>query len=275
MRALIPLLLALPHAPCAAPLAIVNVVVSQIEDGPAAPSGHAFVPGETVHFRFLVENFGVTSERRVRLNYSIDATDPKGVKLMETVNSAVDTEISPQDKDWKPKVHRELFIPVEAPSGTYKISVQVKDEAGGGSAGKEIGFAVRGHNVQPSDTLVIRNFRFYRSEDDRQPISPAAYRPGDAVWARFDMVGYKFSPGNAVHVDYGISVLAPGGRVLFSQPEAAVEKSASFYPKWYVPGTMNLALQPAIRPGEYAIVISVHDRIGNQSYEQKETFSVE
>ena len=56
---------------------------------------------------------------------------------------------------------------------------------------------------------------------------------------------------------------------------AAVEKSQSFYPKRYVPGSMSLNLQPNIRPGEYGMVITVHDQIGSQTYEARQNFSIE
>jgi hypothetical protein len=38
---------------------------------------------------------------------------------------------------------------------------------------------------------------------------------------------------------------------------------------------MNLNLQKNIRPGQYAIAITVHDRAGNQTCEAKGAFTVE
>ena len=107
------------------------------------------------------------------------------------------------------------------------------------------------------------------------PLAVAAYRPGDTLFARFDIVGYKFAAHNAVDVDYGISVVASSGKVLFTQEKAAEEKSSSFYPKAYVPGSMNLSLQSSIRPGQYTIVLTAHDHTGNQTCEAKEAFTVE
>jgi hypothetical protein len=70
-------------------------------------------------------------------------------------------------------------------------------------------------------------------------------------------------------------VVAPGGKVLFTQAKAAEEKSLSFYPKAYVPGSMNLSLQKNIRPGEYTIVLTTRDHIGNQTHEDKGAFTIE
>ena len=60
-----------------------------------------------------------------------------------------------------------------------------------------------------------------------------------------------------------------------SKPDAAIDKSSSFYPKAYVPGGLNLNLQPTIRPGQYAIALTAHDRVGNQTIEVKENFTIE
>jgi hypothetical protein len=43
----------------------------------------------------------------------------------------------------------------------------------------------------------------------------------------------------------------------------------------YVPCGISLNLQPNIHPDEYTIAIAVQDRIGNQTYESKQTFRVE
>jgi hypothetical protein len=264
-----PLLLA------AAILAIVNPTIHQIEDGPPVPPGATFIPGESLFFSFQVEGHGVSPEQKVKLSYKLDATDSHGTRLMETVQASVDAELTPQDKEWKPKVRQTILIPPFADPGKYKISVVINDELGKGAASKEISFEVRGHVVEPSETLIVRNFSFRRGEEDREPLSSAVYRPGDTVWARFDIIGYKFGEGNRIDVNYGISVIAPSGKVLFSQPEAAVEQTSSFYPHRYVPGMMNLSLQPNIRPGEYAIVLTARDRIGNQTVESKHNFTIE
>ncbi|HET9320639.1 MAG TPA: hypothetical protein VFO27_12720 [Bryobacteraceae bacterium] len=259
-----------------APLTIFKPSVSDLEDGPAVPPSFTFVSGQFIFLSFQVAGYKVADEQKIHLSYKVDALDPKGVRLVEPFAGAVDTTLADEDKNWKPKVRRQILIPPLAPSGTYKISVQVTDDLNkGASVSQDIPFEVRGRDVPPSDTPVVRNFQFYRGEDDREPIKVAAYKPGDTLWARFDIVGYKFGPGNTIDVDYGISVLDPSGKVLFTQDKAAEEKSSSFYPKTYVPGSMNLNLQSTIRPGEYTIVVSVRDHIGNQTAEARGNFTIE
>lgn len=259
----------------AAPLAVVDATVRQMEDGAPLPPGFIHIPGELVFFSFRVEGYRPTAEQKVQLSYEINVLDPKGVRVMEPITGKVEATLAYEDKNWKPKVHPEIQIPPLAGSGAYRISVQVKDEVANATAAQDVIFNVRGHEVEPSDTLVVRNFHFYRSDQATEPMEDNVYRPGETLWARFDLIGYKYGPGNSIDVTYGISVLAPSGKVLFSQPEAATEKSSNFYPQRYVPNSMNLSLQHDIRPGQYTIVITAHDRIGNQTCESKQGFGIQ
>ena len=134
---------------------------------------------------------------------------------------------------------------------------------------------MRGYQLDPSDTLVVRNFRFYRAEEDTQPVEKAVYNPGDSVWARFDITGYKFGPKNKMDVSYLVSLINSEGKVLYTQPQPAVEQTESFYPKRYVPAAMGLNLQKNIRPGEYTIAVAVKDAVGDQSFDGKYTFTVQ
>jgi hypothetical protein len=263
------------HAAGPAPLAILKTAVSDMEDGPAVPSTFTFVPGQFVFVSFEIGGYKASPEQKIKLSYKVDAFDPKGVPLMETIESVVDTTLADEDKNWRPKVRQQILLPPLAGSGLYKITAQVTDDLAKTTASQEMKLDVRGRDVAPSDTLVIRNFHFYRGEEDREPLAISAYKPGDTLWARFDITGYKFAARNSVDVDYGISVVAPGGKVLFTQEKAAEEKSYSFYPKAYVPGSMNLSLQSSIRPGQYTIVLTARDHTGNQTSEAKEVFTVE
>ncbi len=259
-----------------APFVIVSAGIHQSEDGPLVPAGTTFTPGESLFFSFRLEGFKVAPPKNhVRISYKIDAFDPKGVRLMETVESSIDSDLAPEDTEWKPKARLDILIPPFAGSGTYKIGVTAKDEQSNATAEKEIAFVVHGHEVEPSETLALRNFRFYRLEEDPEPLAIAAYRPGDTLWAKFDIIGFKLGEKNQIHVDYGVSVLGPSGKALFTREEAATEQGFSFYPQRYVPGVMNLSLQASIRPGEYAIVITARDRVGQQTSELKQTFKVE
>ena len=276
-RILLPLLFSaatsLDAAP--APFAVLKLAISDMEDGAIVPPSFAFVPGQFVFVSFEVGGYQVSPERKLHLSYKVDALDPKNVPLMETIANTLETTLSDEDKNWRPKIRQQILLPPLAGSGAYKIAIHVTDDLAKATVSQEMTVQVRGHDVAPSETLIIRNFHFYRGEEDRDPLAVAAYRPGDTLFARFDIIGYKLASHNGVDVDYGLSVIAPSGKVLFTQEKAAEEKTSSFYPKPYVPGSMNLNIYKDTRPGQYTIVFTARDHVGNQTYEAKENFTVE
>ena len=256
-------------------LKVIDAGIHQTEDGPLVEKGETFVPGEVIFFSCRLDGYQASPARKVTIHYEFSAVDPAGVPVVEPVSAKIETELAPEDKEWKPKIRQTVLVPPLAESGTYKMRFSAKDELSGGVASTELPFEVRGHAVEPSDTLVVRNFRFYRGEDDAEPLKLAAYRPGDRVWARFDITGYKMGTGNQREVAYTVTVTGADGRILLAPGAPSVDKGASFYPMKYLPCVINLNLQPNIRPGEYTITITAQDRVGNQTYDSQQTFRVE
>ena len=275
---LFPLLgaLAYPAAP-PKPLAIQNVALSQYDDGPPVAASSYFVPGETVFLSFQVAGYKPEGqdEQSIRLLWKVNAADPAGRPVVAETEGKVASALAQEDKNWLPKVRQTIQVPPFAPSGVYKISLWVKDEVAGAEARREVEFQVRGRMVEPAANLTLRNFHFYRGEEDKEPLAVAAYRPGDAVWIRFDIVGFRLGPANAFNVSYGVAVLRPNGETMFQQPEAAGEHDQSFYPRAYVPAGLSLNLTRDLAPGEYAIVVTARDKVGNQTQEVRQALAVE
>jgi hypothetical protein len=269
------LLLAFAGSLVAAPLQIVRAVISDSDGGTTLPASFEHVPGETLFFFCRLSGYAKTPEEKIHFTYSIEAFDPKGVPIMELFQQNIADEVTPQDKDWMPKIQTEVLVPPLAPSGTYKIVVKVEDLVAKAKTELTVPFEVRGRRVEQSDTLTVRNFQFFRSEDESQPLEKAAFRPGDEVWARFDITGFKYGANNKVDVSYVTSVITEDGKVLWTQPEPAVEQSESFYPKRYVAALMTITLQKNIRPGTFTIAVQAKDAVGGQTYETKQAFNVE
>ncbi len=266
---------AAPTAPPARRLAVVNPALHQYEGGPNVPPSYVYAAGDTVFLSFQIGGYRASDKERVLVNHQMEALDPQGLLLAPAEAGKVDVELADEDKNWMPTAHFNVLVPPSAGSGSYRIRIRLKDEIGGTEASGEVPFTVRGHAVEPSRTLVLRNFRFLRGEEDGEPLTVAAYRPGDAVWARFEITGYKLGEKNRYQVEYGVSVLRPSGEVLYSEPNAASEKDESFYPKRYVLGALSLKLDSTIAKGEYAIVVTVRDLTGGQTSETRQTFRVE
>ena len=126
-----------------------------------------------------------------------------------------------------PKLRETIVVPPLADSAEYVVLVKLSDELAKATAEKRAIFHLKGRDVAPSDTLVVRNFRFLRGEDDGKPLPVAAYRPGDSVWARFEMTGYKLGDKNQVDIEYGLTVLREDGSVAYTEPQAANQKIQS------------------------------------------------
>jgi hypothetical protein len=261
-------------------LSVVRAAFHQYEGGPALQAGFEYYPGDTVFFTFRIGGFqlaGKGEEEFVHLGYTIETVDPSGLALREKTEGEVAAEVTEQDKKsgWMPIVRYEVLVPPSGPSGDYRVLIRITDRQSGASAESEAAFRVRGRDVAPSDTLAVRNFRFYRAEASTEPLRAAAYRPGDSVWARFDITGYKFLEKNRFSIDYGIKVLRASGAVLFEQAVAAGEERESFYPERFIPGSLSLNLTPDLAKGAYTVVVTVRDRLAGQTHETRQTFLVE
>ncbi len=258
--------------------AIEHAALAQSEDGTPVPRNFDFLPGDVIFFSCQVAGYAKRAredDSLIDLAYKIEVRDPKGVAVVPDEEGRVASALSAEDKQWLPKIRHTIALPPLAGSGQYQLVVKVKDNFGPAEAQASLPFVVNGRDVAPSDTLTVRNFRFYRAEQDKEPLQAAVYRPGDQVWGRFDMTGYKLAEKNGYDVEYGLKVLRPNGEVTYEQPRAAGDKNESFYPQYYVPGILSLALPQDLKRGDYTIVLSVRDTVGNQSYETREKFVVE
>lgn len=255
-------------------LTITKVVFAQSEDGPAVVN-YDFVPGESIFFSCRVEGYSKSDKDEISLTYQIQAKDGSGILLQPAASGKVNATLAPEDKDWRPKLRDTILVPPMAGSGEYQVLVTVKDERNGATAEAHATFPVQGRDVAPSDTLVVRDFRFLRNEDDTKALKVAAYRPGDSLWARFIMTGYKLGEGNQFDVEYGLVVLRADGTVAYSQPHAASLKERTFYPQRYQPGELSLNFPKDQQLGQYTMVLTVHDNVGGQTVETREKFSVE
>jgi hypothetical protein len=239
----------------------------------------SFLPGESVFFSCRLTGYqsAVTGEnqRSVKMSWTLDVTDASGIPLVAGIKGEIAEPISPQDKNWYPKFLHHFNIPPFVPGGTYHIKVTARDEVGKADLTSQLDFQVRGHAVEPSPVLAARNLRFVKDETDGPPLDPAVYHPGETLWARFDMTGYKYGDKNRYSVEYGLAILRESGEQVFAQPAAAADSNESFYPQRYVPGAVSLNLQPDVPEGSYTLVITMADKVGEQTAEARREFRIQ
>jgi hypothetical protein len=260
----------------AATLEVVRSAISDSEGGPPNPASASYHPGDSLYFTGRISGYAKDDKEQVRLAYTVQAFDPHGVALNEPYKNNVNAEVAPQDKEWLPKIETAISLPPLLFGGEYKIVVKVQDLIAKASAELEVPVRVRGReDIHPADSLSVQAFRFLRHEDDTRPAERAAYVPGDHLWAKFDITGFHYGPGNRIDVSYVTSVLGPDGQTLWTQREPVGEQSESFYPRAFVPAEMSIELQPKIKPGAYTLVVQAKDAIGNQTSELREPFTIE
>src|SRR5579875_2505510 len=126
-------------------LSIERITFSQYEDGESVGADYGFVPGETIFFSFHVGGYRYVEDdnekRELAVDYTIDVKDPSGIPIMETQRGKVNTELVPEDKNWTPKVRSTILIPPQAPGGTYKITIYLKDKVANTDMVKDVDFA--------------------------------------------------------------------------------------------------------------------------------------
>lgn len=254
-------------------LRVINPVSAQFEDGPPLGSLR-LVPGEIVYFSFNVENFAMSDERKVQLTGHVQVFDPTSVSIYPSEEIPILTALSPEDKDWKPKLRAAIAIPPIAPPGVYHVKFDVTDEQSHETASGEATFAVEAKYVAPAGILAIRELNCFRNQDDTTALITPIYRAGDMVWVKFFITGFKYGEQNSIDASYDVEVLNPDGTSLMKKEDAAMEKSSAYYPQPYIPGIFNLTLKPTMAQHVYTVTITAHDNVGNQTATAKLKFQV-
>ena len=274
-------LLLLATAAAAKDLAIDRATLHQIEDGPPIDASIQFQPSETVYLSFRATGFETKQKdeelQSLSLRYRIEVQDPFAVYAIAPILGAITTDMRKEDKDWAPKVRAEIRLPDFAARGKYKVLLWLKDELSNAEARREMTFTVTGRDVAPATELTVRNFGFYRTEDDRRPLTEAVYAAGSPVLVRFDIVGYQMSPApkNAFQIEYGLTVTGPDNKVKISQPTAATENYENPYPRRWLPAGFRLDLPKEFVPGRYEVVMEVRDKQADKKLEVRQFFLVE
>jgi hypothetical protein len=260
----------------AATLEVVRPAIGDTDGGPPNPAGSNYHPGDSLYFTCRISGYTKDDKEQVRLAYAVQAVDPHGVAVTEPYKNNVNAEVAPQDKEWLPKIETTINLPTLLFTGEYKIVVKVDDLIAKTSAELAIPVRVRGReDIHRSDSLSIQAFRFLRHEDDTRPAERAAYVPGDHLWAKFDITGFRYGPANHIDVTYITSVLGPDGNILWTQREPVGEQGESFYPRAFVPAAMSIELQPKIKPGAYTLVVQAKDAVGSETCEIRQPFTIE
>lgn len=262
------------------PLQIVSASVETSEDATAVANSYRFLPGDYVYCQFQIAGYAVQKKedseiRKISLTYEITPQDAKGVALAAPVGGAIAEEVSAEDKNWTPKRRASFLLPSFIAAGDFHLHIVVKDLIGKGVTESDLPFHIGGTVVVPTETLNVQDFQFLRKEDDTEALDVPAYAPGDTVYARFTMTGFRLAAENAYQLSYGLTVTRPDGKAYLNEPNAAKLTDKSFYPITFVPSNLSVTTARTAPKGQYVLVLTVRDLTGSQMYQLKRTFTVE
>jgi hypothetical protein len=274
---------ACPPALAAPGLAVERIALHRFEDGPLLDSSYEFLPGENAHFSCRLMGYqtkALDADRQaVKIAWHMEVRDPLGALLEPPAQGRIDAELFPEDTNWMPKFLKNFVVPPFAISGEYRIAVQIRDEIAESEVAGELKFRVKGHatgpGMSPDGKLTAANVVFLSGENDVLGTRSTVAHPGGVVWARLDISGYKFADKNRFSVSFGMALENAAGKQLFSQPGAGSQTDESFYPQRYSTGTLTLNLDKSTPPGGYTLVVTIHDDIGDQSFEVRAPFEVQ
>jgi len=262
------------------PLQIVSAGVETSEDAPFSPTTYRFLPGDYVYCQFQIAGYAVQKKeesevRKISLSYEITPQDSNGVPLTATVSGVIQEELSAEDKNWTPKRRASFLLPSFLAAGDYRVHLALKDLVAKTATASDLAFKVGGTVVVPTTTLSVQDFQFTRKEDDSEALDVPAFAPGDTVYARFLMIGFRLGAANEYHLSYGLSVTRPDGKPYLNEPAAAQLTDKSFYPVAFVPSNVSITTTRNSAHGQYTLVLTVRDLVGAQTYQIKRSFTIE
>jgi len=253
-------------------LAIIHLDLLDREGGYAIPEDSVFYPGEEVYLAFNITGYAVDEDYNVKLKYKIHTVGPAGRPFSTPEGGEFAHELAPEDDGWEPLVRFAAKLPDHAGSGNYMVFIEVSDEIAGETVKAEVAAAVEGENVETSADLTVRNFGFSLT-DGGQVLNQPFYSGGDSIWAGFYITGYATRDDNTYEVESELKVINVKGETMYSfEPKG--EKGSPFYPRLWLPAKFRLDLEKTIPRGEYTVLLSVRDHVGDTSYEGEHTFVV-
>jgi hypothetical protein len=261
-------------------LQVLAAGVESSEDAPFVSPDFHFLPGDYVYFQFQVSGFAIKTTpnsevRRISLTYEASPEDSKGVAVTPALTGFIKEELSAEDKNWTPKRRASFLLPSFIGAGEFHVHLSVKDVIGDTSTERDLPFHIGGVVIAPALVLGVQDFQFLRKEDDSEPLEVPAYRPGDTIYARFNMTGFHLGTGNEYHLRYGLTVNRPDGKLFLNEPSAAELSDRSFYPVPFVPGEVSVTTSRDTALGQYVLLLTVRDVTGSQSYQLKRAFTIE
>lgn len=260
-------------------LRVAYVSFSRYEGGPPLPQPVTFLPGEQVVMRAKLAGFRVAEtsfqDYRVSLSYEVDATDARGILIGKLKKGEIREAVHKEDKDWLPTLDYIFLIPEMAEYGETKIRILIRDDISRQERVFEQSILVNGKRLPTLESIAVINFGFYRRQEDASPLPAGVYRPGNTLWAKFDLAGFRIEDKSHFHAECDVQVRDAEGKVLFEQPQALSTEATPEYPQRYLPGIFSLEIRPGTAKGNYAIAVIARDLLSGETAESVFPFAID
>lgn len=261
-------------------MAIIDAGVQSSEDSPFLTPAYRFLPGDFVYATFQITNFAskqANSEAppKISLKYAATLEDSNGLPMAAPESGTIDSELSAEDKNWTPKRRVSFTLPPFLAAGKAQVHIVVRDLLGSTEDTLRVPLSIGGVTVLKSDSVAVQNFQFFRREADTEALNIAAFSPGDTIFAKFDITGFRTDAQNTYRLVYDILVLRPDGKPFIQQPHAAELTASGLYPAQVLPAMLQLTTSATSTKGAYAVILTVHDLIGTMTTQTKTSFTIE
>lgn len=260
-------------------LRLAFVAYSRYEGGPALPQPVTFLPGEQVVMRAKIAGFRVAEagfqDFRVNLSYDVSAVDARGIPVGKLKDGEIKEAVHKEDKDWLPTLDYIFLIPEMAEYGETRIRLRIRDEVSQKEQVFEQSILVNGKRLPALDSIAVIQFGFYRSQQDASPLPAGVYRPGNTLWAKFDLAGFRLEDNHRFHAECDVQIRDAEGKVLFEQPQALSKEATPEYPQRFLPGIFSVEIKPGTPKGRYAIAVIARDRLSGDTAEAVFPFDID
>jgi hypothetical protein len=266
--------------PASAKPALEGFSFRQFEGGPAWTPEYQPRAGDRVCFEFRIAGLSAKEgdfDDEIQYTVRLEALDGRGRAWADPAERKNIATVTPEDKknSWKPKEQGCLALPELLAATDFRVRVTVEDLLSGETAREEFPFRVDGPAIEPGAPFSVHSLRFLREEDSPEPLTVAAYRAGDTVWIRFEMIGFGLTETGEADIAYGVRVVNSAGKTMYENLEAVEEKRKFRYPPAFLPGVSSISVQSKTPAGTYQVTIFARDRVTGQQAEAVGIFRLE
>lgn len=255
-------------------LSIADIIVGEYSTSLRLPDNFGFASGMTVFLSFRVAGLKPESELSlVSFEYVVEALDAIGTAWDVPIKGRVTRRIATEAIAPAPLVRATVKVPDYIYPANGKFRIRVTDRFSKREVSAEVVIPIRSELPKPTDVFSVANLGLYRRESDETPLKDATFRPGDSVWMRFLLTGFRWKD-REYDLSYGISILSRDKRVVLSAPDAAAESNSSPYQRPFVPALASIRLEGTAKPGDYILVVRAKDSISGTTAEASAAFRI-